>query len=143
VQVEVSFDDGRTERDHTNSVGNFVVMMKNEHGSAKIRYTIPGEEPVETDLREDFFIEMPGTEADDGLRRRLYNLGYMNEDGLSGAVIAFQATHGLPTTGEADQETRDKLLAVHDGDDPIVPVIDVDSAPLSEDELMAEGDQLL
>jgi hypothetical protein len=124
-------------------VGNFVVMMKKPHESAKVRYTIPGKETVETTLREDFFIEMPGTDSDDGLRRRLYNLGYLDDDDLSAAVIAFQATHGFPTTGEADQETRDKLTAVHDGDDPIVPVIDVDSGPLSEDELMAEGDQLL
>jgi uncharacterized Zn-binding protein involved in type VI secretion len=143
VLVEVTFDDGRTERAQTNSVGNFVVMMKKPHESAKVRYTIPGKETVETTLREDFFIEMPGTDSDDGLRRRLYNLGYLDDDDLSAAVIAFQATHGFPTTGEADQETRDKLTAVHDGDDPIVPVIDVDSGPLSEDELMAEGDQLL
>jgi len=143
LQVEVSFDDGRTERAQTNSVGNFVVMMKQQHESAKIRYTIPGEGTVETALREDFFIEMPGTDSDDGLRRRLYNLGYLDDDDLSAAVVAFQATHGFPTTGEADQETRDKLMAVHDGDDPIVPVIDIESAPLSEDELLAEGDQLL
>jgi hypothetical protein len=143
VQVEVSFDDGRTERAQTNSVGNFVVMMKQQHESAKIRYTIPAEGTMEIALREDFFIEMPGTDSDDGLRRRLYNLGYLDDDDLSAAVVAFQATHGFPTTGEADQETRDKLMAVHDGDDPIVPVIDIDSAPLSEDELMAEGDQLL
>jgi hypothetical protein len=99
---------------------------------------------VETTLREDFFIKMPGTDSDDGLRRRLYNLGYLgDDDDLSAAVLMFQATHGFLTTGEADQETRDKLMAVHDGDDPIVPDIDIESAPLSEDELMAEGDQLL
>jgi len=145
VQVEVSFADGRTERAQTNSVGNFVVMMKKQHESAKIRYTIPAEGTMEHALREDFFIEMPGTDSDEGLRKRLYNLGYLDDDDddLSAAVVAFQATHGFPTTGEADQETRDKLMAVHDGDDPIVPGIDIDSAPLSEDEVMAEGDQLL
>jgi hypothetical protein len=143
VQVEVTFDDGRTERAQTNSVGNFVVMAKKQHESAKLRYTIPEEGTTETSLREDFFIEMPGTDSDDGLRRRLYNLGYLDDDDLSAAVVAFQATHGFPTTGEADQETRDKLMAVHDGDDPIVPVLDIESAPLAEDELLAEGDQLL
>jgi len=143
VQVEVCFDDGRTERAQTNSVGNFVVMMKKQQESAKIRYTLPTGGTVETALRDHFFIEMPGTDSDDGLRRRLYNLGYLGEDDLPAALIAFQATHGFPTTGEADQETRDKLMAVHDGADPIVPVIDIDSAPLSEDDLMAEGDQLL
>ena len=144
VLVEVSFDDGRTERAQTNSMGNFVVMMKKQHEAAKVRYTLPSGETFETALREDFFIEMPGTDSDDGLRRRLYNLGYLgDDDDLSAGLIAFQATHGFPTTGEADQETRDKLMAVHDGDDPIVPDIDIDSAPLSDDELMAEGDQLL
>jgi hypothetical protein len=143
VQVEVSFDDGRTERAQTNSVGNFVVMMKQQHESGKIRYTLPSEGTVETALRDHFFIEMPRTDSDDGLRRRLYNLGYLGDDDLPAALIAFQATHGFPTTGEADQETCDKLMAVHDGDDPIVPDIDIDSGPLSEDELMAEGDQLL
>jgi hypothetical protein len=142
LQVEVNFDDGHTERAQTNSMGNFVVMIKQQHESATIKYTIPGEEPVEIDLREDFFIDMPGTDADDGLRRRLHNLGYMADDDLAVAVTSFQATHGLPTTGEADQETREKLLSVHDGDDPILPVIDLDDTPLSEDEFLAEGDHL-
>jgi hypothetical protein len=140
VQVEVTFDDGRTEKAVTNSMGNFVVMMKNQHESAKARYTIPGEEPVEVSLRDDFFIEMPGTDSTDGLRRRLHNLGYLIDDDLAGGLIAFQATHGLSTTGDADQETRDKLAAVHDGDDAIVPEIEIDDAPLAENELLAEGD---
>ena len=142
VQVEVSFADGRTERAVTNSLGNFVVMMKKQHDSAKVRYSIPGEAPVEMTLREDFFIEMAGTDTEEGLRRRLYNLGYLLDDDLEGALTAFQATHGLLTTGEADQETRDKLLAVHDGEEPIVPVVDVDTAPLAAHELLEEGDQI-
>jgi hypothetical protein len=140
LQVEVTFDDGRTDKAVTNSMGNFVVMMKNDHESAKVHYTIPGEEPVEFSLPEDFFIEMPGTDAEDGLRRRLHNLGYLVDDDLPSALLAFQATHGLPTTGAADQETCDKLSAVHDGDDAIVPEIEIDNAPLDENELLAEGD---
>lgn len=140
VQVEVTFDDGRTDRAVTNSMGNFVVMMKNDHESAKARYTIPGEEPVEFSLPEDFFIEMPGTDQEEGLRRRLHNLGYFVNDDLPAALVALQATHGLPTTGAADQETCDKLSAVHDGHDPIVPEIETDSEPVAESELLAEGD---
>src|SRR5262249_33902097 len=68
VLVQVSFDDGRTERAQTNSMGNFVVMMKKQHESAKVRYTLPSGETFESALREDFFIEMPGTDSDDGLR---------------------------------------------------------------------------
>lgn len=55
-----------------------------------------------------------------GVAARLQNLGFLRKRGASDAVIAeavraFQAAHALPSTGELDDATRAKLLAVHDG----------------------------
>jgi hypothetical protein len=56
---------------------------------------------------------------DEGLRARLLNLQYLasasdlEEDELARALRAFQADHGLPETGEADDATRAKLASAH------------------------------
>ncbi|WAS97404.1 peptidoglycan-binding domain-containing protein [Nannocystis punicea] len=54
-----------------------------------------------------------------GVRARLVNLDYLAEaagdsaSALREALLAFQAHHGLPPTGQADPETRDQLRALH------------------------------
>ncbi len=57
-----------------------------------------------------------------GVQQRLQNLGYApgRADDIVGpktrvALIKFQNTVGLPTTGKADKETRQKLEEIHDG----------------------------
>lgn len=44
-----------------------------------------------------------------GVIGRLENLGYRAADDLPGALSGFQATHGLPVTGQLDDATRDAL----------------------------------
>ncbi len=59
-------------------------------------------------------------DSDTGVSQRLSNLGVLppNADPSDPAVRAqglrqFQATHGLPITGEADGDTKAKLKALH------------------------------
>ena len=59
----------------------------------------------------------PVTE-DSGLRARLYNLGYLldegaDERGLEAAIERFQYKHQLKVTGQADNRTRLKLVEMH------------------------------
>jgi hypothetical protein len=72
---------------------------------------------------ERFFVDPKGIDTDEGLRRRLHNLGFLESlaGGLADALLAFQGAQGLDTTGEADAGTRSRLAAVHDGTAPIVP----------------------
>ena len=55
-----------------------------------------------------------------GVQERLNNLGYdcgevdgILEDQTKAAITAFQKEHGLPKTGEPDEQTEAKLLDVH------------------------------
>jgi hypothetical protein len=55
-----------------------------------------------------------------GVKDRLRNLGYQveseldeAEDLLHDAIVDFQRTAGLPESGEIDEETRKRLVAVH------------------------------
>ncbi|MCA9311268.1 MAG: peptidoglycan-binding protein [Phycisphaerales bacterium] len=54
---------------------------------------------------------------DEGIRKRLVNLGYDCEDAddesLADAIASFQVDHDLEMTGEADDATRDKLRELH------------------------------
>lgn len=53
-----------------------------------------------------------------GVKQRLRNLGYLrqrapDDDDVREALCAFQADRGLPVTGEADEETRDRMRLDH------------------------------
>ncbi|MBZ4418437.1 LysM domain-containing protein [Myxococcus sp. RHSTA-1-4] len=56
--------------------------------------------------------------TDEGLRARLANLGYLEDDSggdeaLTQAVTRFQAEHGLMPNGTVDETTREKLREAH------------------------------
>jgi hypothetical protein len=48
-------------------------------------------------------------DTDSGLRQRLLMLGFPENNGIKAAVKAFQEKYGLSATGNADEETRQKL----------------------------------
>jgi outer membrane protein OmpA-like peptidoglycan-associated protein len=124
--VTVTFEDGSSVAATTNDDGKFVADMAQTFATAKIQYTAPNG-AVQA---YDFFIDVQDVATDEGVHRRLENLGYPAEDDLAAAILAFQAAQGLDTTAEADQQTRDKLTAVHDGADPLIPPFPVDETAL-------------
>ncbi|CAN7365327.1 peptidoglycan-binding domain-containing protein [Pseudoduganella sp. LjRoot289] len=63
------------------------------------------------------FGHMDPAGTDEGVRKRLFNLGFAappEPDGLRAAVRRFQHDSGLPETGHVDDQTRGQLLARHD-----------------------------
>ncbi len=139
TQVEVRFNDGGVVSAITDDEGEFTIDMNVPYETAKIYYQVSDEDPSDVVYYADFFIDVKDINTEEGIRRRLHNLGYLVDDDLPGALTAFQATYGLDTTGEVDDETRDKLVAVHDGDDPLLPELDFTEEPLSPNDLTEEG----
>jgi hypothetical protein len=132
------FNDGTEGTSITNDKGEFIVQMTTPHEVAKIRYNI-SDEPGDELLFADFFVDVQPIASDEGLSRRLHNLGYLQDNDLAAAIEWFQLSHGLPPTGEADPVTREKLVAVHDGKEPLVRDIVFSEEPLEEDALRGEG----
>lgn len=131
IAVDLRFDDGTAIETETDDEGRFTVTMSEPHEVGRIRYTVREEDPPEEVLYEEFFVDVKGIHTAEGVRRRLHNLGYLEGVSLEEAVTAFQATHGLDTTGEVDDPTRDKLLSVHDGADEVVPELEEDEGALT------------
>ena len=83
-----------------------------------------------------------------GVQQRLNNLGHAAGvvDGKIGrrttaALLAFQRQEGLPASGELDDETRQRLLAVHDNDDRVPGEAEAgDAAALGEGEDLKDAD---
>jgi hypothetical protein len=116
--------------------------MEKPQETGKIRYNVVDEDINDVVFFEDFFIDVKGIDTEEGIRRRLHNLGYLIGDDLSGALTSFQATQGIDTTGEADQATRSKLAAVHDGDEPIIPEFGFSEEPIKPEDMIGEGPPL-
>lgn len=135
TQVELLFSDGSHANTTTDNTGKFVIEMDPLQEVAKIRYNVTNEEPIDTVFFANYFIDVKEINTDEGVRRRLHNLGYPAEDDLVGAITAFQAAQGLDTTGEADQLTRAKLVAVHDGNEAPVPDFKFSEEPLKPEDL--------
>ena len=134
--VTVTFDDGSTAQATTTDEGKFVLQMASQFSTAKIDYT-----PANgTDTNYDFFVDVQDVATDEGVKRRLENLGYPTEDDVGAAILGFQAAQGLNTTGTIDDDTRAKLAAVHDGNDPLVPAFPVDESQLDQSQLRGVGD---
>jgi hypothetical protein len=111
--------------------------MANPQEVARIRFST-SDDPVEQQF-EEFFVDVEAISTEEGVRRRLHNLGYLIEDDLPRAVTSFQATHGLDTTGEIDDATRSKLASVHDGKEPPRPEFAVNEEPVNPSELFDSG----
>lgn len=142
TQVNIFFGDGTNADTISNAEGEFVVEMNKAQETGKIRYTLTDEEPPEALLFQDFFIDVKGITTEEGVRRRLHNIGYLIGDDLYGALLSFQAAHGLDTTGEMDAESRAKLVAVHDGAEPIVPEFNISEELIGSDQLNGAGPPL-
>lgn len=59
------------------------------------------------------YTRLLAADGEDGLRRRLQNLGYPMEREAGFNLRCFQAHRGLQITGEADAATREKLAAIY------------------------------
>jgi hypothetical protein len=136
-EVQVIFSDGSQATAVTNDAGEFVLDMANPQEVARIRFST-SDDPVEQQF-EEFFVDVEAISTEEGVRRRLHNLGYLIEDDLPRAVTSFQATHGLDTTGEIDDATRSKLASVHDGKEPPRPEFAVNEEPVNPSELFDSG----
>ncbi|MES1243767.1 MAG: peptidoglycan-binding domain-containing protein, partial [Acidobacteriota bacterium] len=140
IDVSVLFDDGETVATKTNDQGEFVVGTGAPRETARIRYSL-SDDPADPDAMvefEPFFVNALGVDTDEGQRRRLHNLGFLLTDDLADALLSFQGAQGLDTTGEADDETRARLTAVHDGGEPIVPESPFGEEPIRPDEMDLE-----
>lgn len=141
IEVEVLYNTGEIATATTDGNGLLVVPIKGTHETARIRYNITDTDPIEVHDKE-FFIDLKSIESDEGVRRRLYNLGYLlesTEKALRNGLLSFQATYGLEETGQADAPTRDKLVSVHDGPESLVPEVDLPEGPLDDSDLLAGG----
>jgi outer membrane protein OmpA-like peptidoglycan-associated protein len=80
-------------------------------------------EPVDPDAADpqDFlyewevYVQLPDIDDEQGIKRRLHNLGYFIDRDFEGNVRAFQSHHDLEITGSMDDDTKSKLQAIYDG----------------------------
>lgn len=63
----------------------------------------------------DIYI-FPGDD-DEGLKQRLHNVGYSEEDTLEAKVRSFQRDFGRPETGSLSAEEQAEVIRWHDGGD--------------------------
>lgn len=59
------------------------------------------------------FVPLLDSNSDDGLKRRLHNLGYPEDAVLEANLRAFQAHHELEISGQADDATKAKLKSIY------------------------------
>jgi peptidoglycan hydrolase-like protein with peptidoglycan-binding domain len=59
------------------------------------------------------FVKLLDLQTEEGLKRRLHNLGYPFDGDLELNLRAFQSHHELDITGEADDATKQKLSAIY------------------------------
>jgi hypothetical protein len=81
----------------------------------------------------DYFIDVGDIATDEGVSRRLHNLGFQPESGLAGAAAQFQGTQGFNPTGVLDDGTRTQLTRVYSGDLPLIPTFDDTPSGISPD----------
>lgn len=63
----------------------------------------------QTDIYDIHFGNVDPIDTDDGVKSRLYDLGYDVNSDFEGAVKDFQKKEGLEDTGQADNATRNKI----------------------------------
>jgi peptidoglycan hydrolase-like protein with peptidoglycan-binding domain len=140
TNVEIQFDDKLLISSMTNDDGEVIVETDRHHEVGTAKYELStGTESEKEVFSTNFFIDVKDIRTDEGLRRRLHNLGYLRGSDMVGAVTSFQATYGIETSGEPDIATRNKLVAVHDGDEAVMPKFKISERPLTSDELLEEG----
>jgi hypothetical protein len=139
TNVEIQFDDKVLISSMTNDDGEVIVETDTPPEVGTAKYELGTSESEKEVFSTNFFIDVKDIQTDEGLRRRLHNLGYLRGNDMVGALTSFQATYGIETTGEADIATRNKLVAVHDRDEAMMPEFKLSERPLTSDELIEEG----
>jgi peptidoglycan hydrolase-like protein with peptidoglycan-binding domain len=61
----------------------------------------------------ELFVQLPDLDSDEGVKRRLHNLGYPVDRETVRNLMAFQGHHNLDPTGEADDATKSKLRDIY------------------------------
>jgi N-acetylmuramoyl-L-alanine amidase len=103
----------------TDADGNVQLPIPGNARRAKL--TLHAEEADEEERVYFFDLgAMPPVEDYSGVQKRLQNLGYevertdgREDEATTHAIAAFQSDHELSDSGEADQETRDRLEEAH------------------------------
>jgi outer membrane protein OmpA-like peptidoglycan-associated protein len=134
--VAIAFPDGTTADATTDDQGRFSIVMGDAFKTANLRY--PGSSDPNDIVQRDYFIDAGDIATDDGVARRLHNLGFEPETDLPSAIAQFQGVQGFNPTGEMDDDTRAQLGRVYEGDAPLFPKFDdtpviVAPDPLSTD----------
>ena len=118
TDVGLEFPDGTAASATTDAQGRFTVTMGDAYPSVKLRYAA-SDDPGDVILFQDYFVDVGDIGTDDGVSRRLHNLGFSQDAEPADAIAAFQGTQGLNPTGEIDDETRAQLDRVYSGEAPI------------------------
>lgn len=134
--VAIAFVDGTTADATTDDQGRFSIVMSAAFKTANLRYA--GSSDPNDIVQRDYFIDVGDIATDDGVTRRLHNLGFEPATDLPGAIAQFQGVQGFNPTGEIDDDTRARLGRVYEGDAPLFPKFDdtpviVPHDPLSTD----------
>jgi outer membrane protein OmpA-like peptidoglycan-associated protein len=120
--VDITFPDNTTAQATTDADGRFSVVMGDTYATANLRYAASSDASDVVQL--DYFVDAGDIATDDGVTKRLHNLGFEPDEGLADAVAGFQGTQGLNPTGQIDDDTRVQLNRVYQGDAPLFPVFD-------------------
>ena len=65
-------------------------------------------------FQTNFFIDMLDSSSEDGIKRRLHNMGYSTERSYESNLLDFQAHYNLEISGTADEVTLNKLNDIYD-----------------------------
>ena len=124
--VGIEFPDGTAVSATTDAWGRFTVAMGDAYPTVRLRYAA-SDDPGDVVLFQDYFIDPGDIATDDGVSRRLHNLGLFAND-LGAAVTKFQSLADLPVTGKVDAATRTKIDRTYRGDEPLVVVPPADTS---------------
>ncbi|SEE84891.1 DNA circularisation protein N-terminus [Rhizobiales bacterium GAS191] len=120
--VTIAFPDGSTANATTDTNGRFSVIMGDAFPTANLRY-VASADPNDL-VQLDYFVDVGDIATDQGVSRRLHNLGFKPEPSLPDAIAQFQGTQGLDPSGTVDDPTRAQLNRVYLGDAPLFPAFD-------------------
>lgn len=122
VPVTIEFPDGTSTTATTDPNGQFSTVMSDAFKTANLRYQASND-PNDLEFL-NYFIDVGDISTDDGVSKRLHNIGFDPDSSLSRAIAQFQGTQGLNPTGAIDDTTRAQLNRVYSGDIPLIPVFD-------------------
>jgi outer membrane protein OmpA-like peptidoglycan-associated protein len=136
TEVSLEFPDASTTTVTTDADGHFSTVMAEPFRTVKMQYAA-SDDPGDTVLLRDYFIDVGDITTTDGVSRRLSNLGFLVDDDLAAAIATFQGSCGIDPTGIADADTQTMLSRVYNGDVPLVARVADDIREIPENELQA------